>query len=128
MTDVTKVNRWIWVTFQKAGFHRYPEAATEERLKDVDYLGNRHRHLFKFKVKIEITHDNRELEFHQFLNFCESLFDNRTIDIDYKSVEMLADDIHNEISKNYPLRNHIIEVSEDGECGCEIVYDVCKNA
>lgn len=115
-------SRWIWVTFQRAGFHYYPQAAADPSLQDVSYLANRHRHLFKFKVKIEVFHDDRELEFHQFLNFCESLFETNVIDINHKSVEMLADDVAAEVVKRYPNRNLSLEVSEDGECGCVIEY------
>lgn len=114
--------KFIWVTFQRAGFHKYPEALTDPALADVEYLGSRHRHMFKFKVTIQVSHNNREIEFHQFLNFCESIFDNKTVDIDYKSVEMLADDMHKVIVEKYPDRLIRIEVSEDGECGCEIIY------
>ncbi len=114
--------RSIWVTFQKVGFHYYPQAKTDESLSDVNYLGDRHRHLFKFKVSIEIFHNDRELEFHQFLNFCESLLENK-IDIDSKSVEMLSDDLFNLIANKYPRRDITISVSEDGENGSEIHYN-----
>lgn len=114
--------KFIWVTFQRVGFHKYPDALTDPALTDVSYLGSRHRHLFKFKVTIEVLHNNREIEFHQFLNFCESIFDSKVVDIDYKSVEMLADDMQKVISSKYPGRIIKIEVSEDGECGCEITY------
>ena len=90
---MSKAQRWIYVNFQKAGFHKYPAAETDPALADVSYLGNRHRHLFKFNVQIEIFHNDRELEFHQVLNYCESLFATQAIDIDYKSVEMLSDDL-----------------------------------
>ena len=113
--------RGIWLTFQKPGFHYYPAAATEESLEDVSYLGNKHRHLFKFKVWIEIFHNDRELEFHQVLNFCEALFESQ-IDIDSKSVEMLSDDLYEQLAFKYPERNIKISISEDGECGCLIEY------
>lgn len=115
-------DRWIWVTFQKAGFHKYPAAATDPALEDVSYLGDRHRHLFKFGVHIEVFHNDRELEFHQFLNYCESLFQNKQLEIDFKSVEMLADDLYDALAVQYPGRSIKINVSEDGECGCEIEY------
>jgi len=114
--------RKIWVTWQRAGFHFYPQANMDPRLTDVKYLGARHRHLFKFKVFIEVTHNDRDLEFHQVLNFCESLFESN-IDINSKSVEMLADDIYDHLSIEYPNRGMTIEVSEDGECGCSIEYN-----
>ena len=116
------IKRWIWVTFQKAGFHCYPAAATEVALEDVRYLSAKHRHLFKFKVSIETFHDDRELEFHQVLNFCESLFTAGTLDIDYKSVEMLAVDLHAEVATRYPGRNIVIDISEDGEAGCTMEF------
>jgi hypothetical protein len=115
--------KWIWVTFQKVGFHKYAAAATDPSLQDVSYLGSRHRHLFKFRVQIEVYHNDRELEFHQVLNFCESLFATQTIDIDYKSVEMLSDELYENLSKQYPNRRMKIEISEDGECGGFIEYN-----
>jgi len=115
-------NRKIWVTFQRAGFHRYPAASEDPKLSDVSYLGSRHRHLFKFRVEIEIFHNDRELEFHQVLNYCESLYKDNYLEIDYKSVEMLADDLYLQLSNRYPDRYMAIEVSEDGECGCRIEY------
>jgi hypothetical protein len=120
-------NRQIWVTFQKAGYHRYPAAGVDPRLDDVSYLAHRHRHLFKFRVSIQVWHTDRELEFHQVLNHCESLFDSRTIDIDFKSVEMLADDLYLKLTERYGTnRNMEIEVSEDGECGCLVRYPAIK--
>jgi hypothetical protein len=117
--------RRIWVTFQKAGFHRYPAAGEDPRLADVSYLTHKHRHLFKFRVEIEIFHNDRELEFHQVLNYCESLYQNQ-LDIDYKSVEMLADDLYMHLVAKYPERYMAIEVSEDGECGCRIEYNLIR--
>lgn len=114
--------RKIWVTFQRAGFHRYPAASEDPKLSDVSYLGSRHRHLFKFRVEIEIFHNDRELEFHQVLNYCESLYKDNHLEIDYKSVEMLADDLYLQLANRYPDRFMAIEVSEDGECGCRIEY------
>lgn len=121
-----KATRWIYVNFQKAGFHRYIAAETDPALADVSYLGNRHRHMFKFNVQIEIFHNDRELEFHQVLNYCESLFATQTIDIDYNSVEMLADDLYMQLATKYPGRNMKINVSEDGECGCIIDYNITE--
>ena len=125
-------HRWIYVNFQKSGFHRYPAAGTDPQLctageYDVSYLAARHRHLFKFNVQIEIFHNDRELEFHQVLTYCESLFEN-TIEIDSKSVEMLADDLYLQLASRYPGRNMKISVSEDGECGCVIEYNLTRPA
>lgn len=115
-----RAQRFIWVTFQKAGYHYFPDAVRPE-YADVRYLANKHRHLFKFRVAIEIFHNDRELEFHQVLHFCEHLIDQR-LDINSKSVEMLADDLYMKLAVRYPNRHMKIEVSEDGECGCTIDY------
>jgi hypothetical protein len=79
--------------------------------------------MFKFNVQIQIFHNDRELEFHQVLNYCESLFATQAIDIDFKSVEMLADDLYVQLAAKYPERDMKISVSEDGECGCVIEYN-----
>lgn len=120
---LSQASRMIWVTFQRAGFHRYPAAEWDKQLTDVSYLAHRHRHLFKFRVSIEVWHNDRELEFHQVLNYCESLFSTGALEIDYKSVEMLADDLYLKLADRYGTQRIMeIEVSEDGECGCVIRY------
>lgn len=126
LIEATKkdAERMVWVTFQKKGYHYFSQAATDPQYSDVSYLGDKHRHLFKFKVAIEVYHQDREIEFHQFLNWVESLFDTTIIDINAKSVEMLADDLFEKIAEKYPHRKVVIEISEDGECGCTINYNV----
>ena len=59
--------RSIWVTFRKEGIHKYPAALTDPQLAtndeyDVSFLGYPHRHIFHFKVQIEVFHDDREIE------------------------------------------------------------------
>jgi hypothetical protein len=81
-----------------------------------------------FFFQIQIFHNDRELEFHQVLNYCESLFATQAIDIDYKSVEMLSDDLYVQLAAKYPGRNMKISVSEDGECGCIIDYNTTRPA
>lgn len=112
----------IWVTFQRKGLHRYPAAANDAALEDVQYLGNVHRHLFKFKVSIQVWHDDRELEFHQFLNWLESLYDDKVLELDFMSCEMLADQLAAKIQARYSGRKLIVDISEDGECGAVCEY------
>lgn len=114
----------IWVTFQRKGIHRYPAAATEPKLADVKYLGDAHRHLFKFKISIDVFHNDRDLEFHQFLNWLESLYDDGIIQLDYRSCEMISDELASKINDKFPNREITIDVSEDGEVGSFVVYRV----
>lgn len=113
-----KTHTMIWVTFQKKGFHCYPGAPD-----DVAYLKSHHRHLFKFKVGVEVAHSDRDIEFHQFLNWLESLYDTKTLELDFKSCEMLAEDILASIISKYNCSNRRIEItiSEDDECGATLV-------
>lgn len=115
------LNRRIWVTFQRKGIHLYPQAASESSLQDVSYLGYPHRHLFKFKVTIEVFHDDREIEFHQFLNWLESLYDEGVLELNHRSCEMIAQELLNKVLEQYVdnrrTRSVEVEVSEDGECG-----------
>ena len=113
----------IWVTFRKEGIHRYPAALTDPKLAtgdeyDVSFLGHPHRHMFHFKVYLEIFHDDRDVEFIQFKRWLENLYNQGTLALDFKSCEMMADDLHGQISSKYTDRKIWIEVSEDGENGC----------
>lgn len=119
-------NSFIWVTFQRVGFHRYPQAAIDPLLKQVEYLGQVHRHKFFFKVAIEVFHNDRELEFHMVLSWIESLFENN-IELDHKSCEMISDELAEAIGKKYPGRRVKIEVSEDSECGSFIEYSPVRD-
>ena len=125
-----QAKRNIWVTFTKEGIHCYPAAGTDPALNtageyDVSFLANPHRHLFHFKVWIEVFHDDRDIEFIQFKRWLESLYQGK-LELDYKSCEMIADELADQIQTKYPGRQVRIEVSEDGENGCEIDYAVEK--
>jgi hypothetical protein len=119
--------KMIWVTFQKEGIHCYPAAATDPNLAtgdqyDVSFLGYPHRHIFHFKVWIGVTHDDRDIEFIQFKRWLEKLYAEGTLQLDYKSCEMMSGDLYDTISNKYPGREIWIEVSEDGENGSFIKY------
>jgi hypothetical protein len=107
----------VWVRFQKEGIHKYPAALDDPKLIDVSFLGHPHRHIFHFKVWIEVFHDDRDVEFILFKRWLEGLYDG-TLELNYNSCEMIADDLHKEVTNKYPRRKIWISVSEDGENGC----------
>jgi hypothetical protein len=122
-------NKMIWVTFQKEGIHCYPAAATDPNLAtgdyyDVSFLGTPHRHIFHFRVWLGVTHNDRDVEFIQFKRWLERLYSSEqgVLSLDYKSCEMMSDDLYAQISAKYPDREVWIEVSEDGENGSFIKY------
>ena len=126
-------HRQIWVTFRKEGIHCYPAAATDPLLNtageyDVSFLANPHRHIFHFRVSIDVFHNDRDIEFIQFKRWLESLYNgsNTVLELDWKSCEMIADDLYTQIADRYPGRAVVIEVSEDGENGCSISYNLTR--
>jgi hypothetical protein len=130
--------RQIWVTFSKEGIHCYPAAANDPLLAtgdeyDVSFLATPHRHIFHFRVWIDVFHNDRDIEFIQFKRWLENLYsgtgpynENRVLELNYKSCEMIADDLYVQIAARYPNRAVTIDVSEDGENGCSISYNLTR--
>ena len=113
-----KEQRFIFVTFQKEGVHAYPDAP-----EGVEFLRHPHRHIFHFRVDIEVWNDDREIEFILFKRELEDQYKKEVVglssalQLNHKSCEMLADDLAEYIQDSYPGRDLKIEVSEDGENG-----------
>lgn len=123
--------RMIWVTFQREGIHKYPGADTDPSLAtgdeyDVSFLGYPHRHIFHFKVAIEVFHNDRDIEFIQFKRWLENSFRDEVLQLDHKSCEMISDELYEYIAIRYPERDIEITVSEDGENGATIYYNTTK--
>jgi hypothetical protein len=123
--------RKIWITFRREGIHRYPAAATDPLLctpgeYDVSFLANAHRHIFHFRVWIDVFHNDRDIEFIQFKRWLEGLYSRDILELDFKSCEMIADDLYIQIADRYPDRAVWIEVAEDGENGCLIKYELSR--
>ena len=127
MKTLKKTSSMIWVTFRKEGLHKYPAALDDPALAtgdeyDVSFLGYPHRHIFHFKVGITVTHNDRDIEFIQFKRWMEKLYADKTLELDYKSCEMMSDDLYQQITDKYPHREVHIDISEDGENGAHIEY------
>ena len=121
-------SRLIWVTFEKEGLHKYPAALDNPSLRtgdeyDVSFLGYIHRHIFKFKVWISVEHNDRDIEFIQFKRWLEKLYADKVLQLDFKSCEMIAEDLYKRINDRYPGRTVSIDVSEDGENGALMRWD-----
>ena len=123
MNDVSM----IWVTFRKEGIHMYPAAATDPALAtgdeyDVSFLGTPHRHIFHFKVYIQVFQDDRDIEFIQFKRWLEKCYSDGILELNHKSCEMIARELNTTITTRYPGRKTNIEVSEDGENGATLTF------
>ena len=126
MLDVTQ--RQIWVTFQKEGVHLYPASKDDPALAtggwdDVSFLGVAHRHIFHFRVAIDVFHDDRDIEFIQFKRWLESLYASDILELNHRSCEMIAEELAQEIHNKYPGRSITISVAEDNENGATMTFN-----
>lgn len=114
-----KEQKFIFVTYQREGIHCYPDAPA-----GVEFLRNPHRHMFHFRVEIEVFTDDRDIEFILFKRELEALYASTDgpLDVDNRSCEMLANDIAEYVQDAYPGRDLSITVSEDGENGAVCNY------
>lgn len=96
------------------GFHYWPEAPEE-----VAFLRARHRHRFHWRVKVEVLHDDRQVEFvllKRDVDRVFKLFPTSELGFDFatRSCEQIARMIC-ETLINDGYRIHDVGVSEDGE-------------
>ena len=119
--------RQIWVTFRKEGIHKYPAALEDPMLAtgdeyDVSFLGYPHRHIFHFRVAIDVFHNDRDIEFIQFKRWLESLYNDSTLTLNHRSCEMIAEELAEQIFAKYPGRTVKISVAEDNENGASMTF------
>jgi hypothetical protein len=122
-----KAKKFIYTSIIKEGYHYFPEAATDPRYAtgdeyDVSHLANKHMHYFYIKVWIEVNHLNRDIEFIQFRRWLDSLYNDKILQLDNKSCEMIAEDLFGVIAERYPNLEIRIDVSEDNINGALIEF------
>jgi hypothetical protein len=107
----------IFVRFTFAGFHRWAGAPPQR-----SYLADRHRHLFHVEVRMQVGHDDREVEFHDVIDRARAIFEyelSTNGNFGCHSCEMLARELGGRLARLY--QRHITTiVSEDGECGAQV--------
>ena len=107
-----KRKSYIVVRHEFEGFHMYPGASSID--PRISFLEDRHRHIFKVKTKIEVSHLDRELEF--FLVKWNIATFIQSSEMNNKSCEMIAEDILGFVISQYGSNREIeVTVSEDGE-------------
>ncbi|WP_441267946.1 hypothetical protein AB7G19_16405 [Bradyrhizobium sp. 215_C5_N1_1] len=106
----------IFVRFTFAGFHRWAGAPPGRA-----YLADRHRHLFHVEVRMQVAHDDREVEFHDLQDQARTIFEGFSVNGDFgsHSCEMLGCELGSALVENYQRPVTVI-VSEDGECGAQV--------
>lgn len=98
------------VRFTCAGWHRWPDAPPPRA-----YLASCHRHLFHVEVRLQVRHDEREVEYHDLLDFCQGAFAGG--DMGGASCETMARELAQEVTAQFPWRWLSVSVLEDGEVG-----------
>jgi hypothetical protein len=103
----------IVVRFTVEGWHRWPDAPPPRA-----YLAARHRHVFHVEAGLEVYADDREIEFHDFLDFCRAALPGG--EFGGQSCEHLARALLEKITRRYPGRRVLIGIFEDGEVGARV--------
>lgn len=108
----------ITTRFAVPGLHRWPDAPDRR-----SYLRHPHRHLFRVEVTCRVSHDEREVEFHDLAEAAEVIFRNEAVpwhpdasllNFGARSCESMARTLgHTLQAAGYPILS--VTVSEDGE-------------
>ena len=109
------IKRWIEVQIIKEGIHCWHGAKDQE---DIKFLANDHFHYFFITTKIFVEHGNRAIEFIQFKRWLEANIG----DINYKSCEMIAEQVIELVNKQYPGRDIVVKVAEDNLNGAIVEF------
>jgi hypothetical protein len=116
------MNTTVIATFRVHGFHAWPRAPRE-----VAYLSSRHRHEFHFRVEVEVTDPDREVEFHTLqrasLAVLAEAYPGAVVPGEYEfgpsSCEHIATSLLNKMVKvGHPVS--AVECWEDGENGARV--------
>lgn len=119
---------FVYTTFAKEGYHCFPAAGSDPQFAtgddmDVSHLANKHFHYFYFKVWVEVNHMDRDIEFIQLRRWLENLYSEKTLQLNYKSCEMLANDLYEKLHTKYPHSEIRIDISEENINGAYIEYN-----
>ena len=114
------VERTITVAWQVDGYHRWPDATPAR-----DYLASRHRHRFDLGVQVPVTHDERDIEFHDLLDVARQVLEGyreagrQTYDFGDLSCEAIASELALSICHRYDV-SVVAFCSEDGYVTAEV--------
>lgn len=120
--SIHTANADIFVTVKVAGLHSWP-AATGAR----QYLRFPHRHIFGIKVETSVSHDDRQIEFHDLqdrigeivLQMSGRAGNGELVDFGNRSCEAIAREIGVELATMFK-QSFRVTVDEDGECGATV--------
>lgn len=109
----------IFVRFSVIAFHCWP-SAPERRA----YLRDEHRHRIDVEVRTVVTHDDREIEFHDLIDYAKSVMPDPHWGP--MSCETVARLLGESLVQKYE-RRFTVSVSEEGEAGATVVSPQGQN-
>jgi hypothetical protein len=116
----TPRERLIVVQTRFSAVHCWPDCPHD----DVGFLRNSHRHEFHVTLKLQVSHDNRELEFLQVKKtldtYVRAHFHEKNLQ--QGSCEMIAESIAFDMNNDFNNKVKMVSVFEDGENGAEVYY------
>ena len=113
----------ITVKVQVAGTHCWPDAPLHR-----EYLRARHRHLFVIRASLHVTHDDREVEFHDLQADVQHALhtafrhDDAGVGFGTASCEQIATLVGEWLVATHK-RPVTVSVFEDDECGAEVTVN-----
>jgi hypothetical protein len=118
------VKTTVWATVDLPGFHCWPTAPPRRA-----YLRDRHRHLFRVTAEVAVSHDDRDVEFHDLADLIRAWWAAESDgalarECGPKSCEALANELGAALAGGPNLAVTRITVSEDGECGATITPEL----
>ena len=109
------MKRYITIRDSFEGIHCWPDAPEE-----VYFLKSHHRHIFHVRIKLQVHHDDRELEFIMVKRFIKAHYP--VLQMGSVSCEMVAERLIKVLIEKYGYREAEVEVTEDGENGGQVNY------
>lgn len=106
----------VWATTKLVGFHCWPEAP-----ENRDYLRSRHRHEFHVTAWVKVSHEDRDVEFHDLREIIRSWWGEGDQELGRSSCETLANRLNFHLaSQGFTVT--AVQVSEDGYEGAHVDY------
>jgi len=107
----------VWAKATGPGFHYWSDAPDNR-----DYLRDRHRHLFHLMAEVEVTHDDRDVEFHDLQDAIRAWWGPDALDLGPTSCESIARSLAGHLA-GLGMRVVSVEVAEDGENGATLRFN-----
>lgn len=115
------MKRMIEIRFRFEGLHHWPDAPDE-----VIFLRSPHRHEFYARVRMDVLHADRELEFFMMKSRLQQFVKNWGYDLGSQSCEMMATKIMEFVVEKWSRSEVEVEINEDNENGAIVSSSIVQ--